>query len=92
MVASRRGRHARGLPLRRGVERLELREEAVAPAVLAPGSGVLGAPVVLVHVLELLLALLGAPAVSQPRKLPAKRSHPLALSRVHVSAKRVMKW
>jgi hypothetical protein len=75
MISLRRG-HTSGLlllPLRRGVERLKLREEAVALAVLAPGAGVLGAPVVLVHVLELLLALLGAPVVSQPRKLPAKQ-------------------
>jgi hypothetical protein len=58
------------------VERLELREEAVALAVLPPGTGLLGAPVVLVHVLELLLALLGAPDVAQHRKLPATKCHP----------------
>nr|ACR36839.1 unknown [Zea mays] len=73
MRASLHRGHARGRGRqrrRRGVQRLELREEAVALAVLAPGAGVLGAPVVLVHVLELLLALLGAPVVTQPCKLP----------------------
>jgi hypothetical protein len=62
------------------VERFELGEEAVGLAVLAPGAAFLGALVVLVDVLELLLALLGAPAVAQLRKLPAKR--PLLLSEV----------
>ena len=83
------------------MEGLELGEEAVGLAVGAAGAAVLGALVVLVHVLELLLALLGAPLVAQPCKLPAKKMRPstdalLALSRVHVSTsmshEEVMTW
>jgi hypothetical protein len=52
------------------MQRLELREEPVRLAVVPAGAALLGALVVLVHVLKLLLALLGAPIVPLLCQLP----------------------
>lgn len=49
------------------MECFELGEVAVALVVRPAGTVFLGALVVLVNVFELLLALLGAPAVAPPR-------------------------
>ena len=56
------------------MQRLQFLEEAVALAVLPAGAAFLGALVVLVHVLKLLLALLGASLVPQVGKLPESHS------------------